>query len=109
MSIEIRGGILWGFMPRVERLEDYLELVTAVESTAEEMRMQVHVEGYPPPLDPGVELIKETPDPGGIEINIQPATSWREPVDITFGLYEDAAQVRLAANKYLGDCRRTEA
>ena len=52
MSIEIRDGILCAFMPPVEQLEDYLELVTAVEATAEEMQMQVHIEGYPPPFDP---------------------------------------------------------
>ena len=85
MSIEIRDGILCAFMPPVEKLEDYLELVTAVEATAEEMQMQVHVEGYPPPFDPRVEVIKVTPDPGVIEINIQPAQNWREAVDITFG------------------------
>src|SRR5258708_2500652 len=107
MSIEIRDGILCAFRPPVERLEDYLELVTAVEATAEEMQMQVHVEGYPPPFDPRVEVIKVTPDPGVIEINIQPATSWREAVDITFGLYEDAAQVRLGANRFLVDGRHT--
>ena len=107
MSIEIRDGILCAFMPPVERLEDYLELVTAVEATAEEMQMQVHVEGYPPPFDPRVEVIKVTPDPGVIEINIQPAQSWREAVDITFGLYEDAAQVRLGANRFLVDGRHT--
>jgi len=107
MSIEIRDGILCAFMPPVEKLEDYLELVTAVEATAEEMQMQVHVEGYPPPFDPRVEVIKVTPDPGVIEVNIQPAASWRDAVDITFGLYEDAAQVRLGANKYLVDGRHT--
>jgi uncharacterized protein (DUF2126 family)/transglutaminase-like putative cysteine protease len=107
MSIEIRDGVLCAFMPPVEKLEDYLELVTAVEATAEEMQLQVHVEGYAPPYDPRVEVIKVTPDPGVIEVNIQPAKSWREAVDITFGLYEDAAKDRLGANKYLVDGRHT--
>ena len=107
MSIEIRDGILCAFMPPVEKLEDYLELITAVEASAEEMQMQVHVEGYPPPHDPRVEVIKVTPDPGVIEINIHPAASWREAVDTTFGLYEEAAQVRLGANRFLVDGRHT--
>src|SRR5262249_61511345 len=87
MSIEIRDGVLCAFMPPVEKLDDYLELVAAVEATAEEMQMQVHVEGYAPPDDPRMEGIKGTPDPGVIEINVQPARSWREAVGITFGLY----------------------
>ena len=107
MSIEIRDGVLCAFMPPVERLEDYLELIAAVEATAEEMQMQVQVEGYTPPFDPRIEVIKVTPDPGVIEINIQPAQSWREAVDITFGLYEDAAKVRLGANRFLVDGRHT--
>lgn len=107
ISIEIRDGILCAFMPPVEKLEDYLELITAVEATAEEMQMQVHVEGYPPPYDPRVEVIKVTPDPGVIEINIHPAASWREAVDTTMHLYEEAARVRLGANRFLVDGRHT--
>ena len=107
MSIEIRDGVLCAFMPPVEKLEDYLELIAAVEATAEEMQIQVHVEGYAPPYDPRVEVIKVTPDPGVIEINVQPAQSWREAVDITFGLYEDAAKIRLGANRFLVDGRHT--
>jgi uncharacterized protein (DUF2126 family)/transglutaminase-like putative cysteine protease len=107
MSIEIRDGVLCAFMPPTEKIEDYLELVEAVEATAEEMKMQVHVEGYAPPYDPRIEVIKVTPDPGVIEVNVQPAASWREAVDITSGLYEDAAKVRLGANRFLIDGRHT--
>ena len=107
MSIEIRDGVLCAFMPPVEKLDDYLELVAALEATAEEMQMQVHVEGYAPPYDPRIDVIKVTPDPGVIEINVQPAKSWREAVGITFGLYEDAAKIRLGANKFLIDGRHT--
>ena len=67
--------------------------------------MQVHVEGYAPPYDPRIEVIKVTPDPGVIEVNVQPAKDWREAVDITFGLYEDAAKTRLGANRFLIDGR----
>ncbi len=63
--------------------------------------------GLSAPLRPRVEVIKVTPDPGVIEVNIQPATSWRDAVDITFGLYEDASQVRLGANRFLIDGRHT--
>jgi uncharacterized protein (DUF2126 family)/transglutaminase-like putative cysteine protease len=107
MSIEIRDGVLCAFMPPVEKLEDYLELVSALEATAEELKVKVHVEGYPPPFDPRVDVIKVTPDPGVIEVNVQPATSWRQAVDITVGLYEDAAKVRLGANRFLIDGRHT--
>ncbi|MBR1126448.1 transglutaminase family protein [Bradyrhizobium lablabi] len=107
MAIEIRDGVLCAFMPPVERVEDYLELIAALEASAEELRMQVHVEGYAPPFDPRIEVIKVTPDPGVIEINVQPAQSWREAVDITLGLYEDAARTRLGANRFLIDGRHT--
>ncbi|MCK1382881.1 transglutaminase family protein [Bradyrhizobium sp. 21] len=107
MSVEVRNGVLCAFMPPVERIEDYLEMIAALEATAEEMQLQVHVEGYPPPFDPRVEVIKVTPDPGVIEVNVQPAKNWREAVDITVGLYEDAAKNRLGANRFLVDGRHT--
>jgi uncharacterized protein (DUF2126 family)/transglutaminase-like putative cysteine protease len=107
LSIETRDGVLCAFMPPVEKVEDYLELISAVEATAEEMQIQVHVEGYGPPYDPRIEVIKVTPDPGVIEINVQPAQSWRDAVGITFGLYEDAAKTRLGANRFLVDGRHT--
>lgn len=107
LSVEVRDGVICAFMPPVERIEDYLEMIAALEATAEEMQLQVHVEGYPPPFDPRIDVIKVTPDPGVIEVNVQPAKSWREAVDITVGLYEDAGKNRLGANRFLVDGRHT--
>ena len=107
MAIEPRDGRLCLFMPPVERLEDYLELLAAAEDTAEELDLPIHVEGYAPPSDPRLNVIKVAPDPGDIEVNVHPADSWEDCKAITFGVYEEARQSRLTADKFMIDGRHT--
>jgi uncharacterized protein (DUF2126 family)/transglutaminase-like putative cysteine protease len=107
LTVEPREGALCVFMPPVSTIEDYLELLAAVEAAARECGLGVHVEGYPPPQDPRINVIKVTPDPGVIEVNIHPAASWPEAVANTSALYEEARQCRLGTDKYMTDGRHT--
>jgi uncharacterized protein (DUF2126 family) len=101
------SGVMYVFMPPLERLEDYLELLAAVEATSKELGIRIVLEGYPPPRDPRLKLLQVTPDPGVIEVNIHPAASWHELVDNTEFLYEAAWLSRLSSEKFLIDGKHT--
>ncbi|HEY2253567.1 MAG TPA: transglutaminase family protein, partial [Planctomycetaceae bacterium] len=105
LCVESRGGRLHVFMPPVARLEDYLDLLTAIEATAHELQLPVVIEGYKPPSDHRLAHFQITPDPGVIEVNTQPTQSWRELVDITTTLYEEAHSSRLSTEKFMLDGR----
>ena len=100
-----RNGVLYVFMPPTRSLEDYLQLVGAVEASAKKLGQPVIVEGYEPPPDPRMINFKVTPDPGVIEVNVQPSASWDELAALTTHLYESARECRLRPEKFMIDGR----
>jgi uncharacterized protein (DUF2126 family) len=107
ISVEARDGRLCVFVPPVETVEDYLDLIAAIEPAAKKVGHKVLIEGYAPPYDHRIEVMRIAPDPGVIEVNIHPAASWAECVATTETVYEEARQCRLGADKFMVDGRHT--
>jgi uncharacterized protein (DUF2126 family) len=107
LALEARDGHLRVFLPPIERLEAAIALIDAIEDAARETGLPVILEGYPPPRDPRIASLAVTPDPGVIEVNVQPASSWRTLIESTMALYADARSVRLATEKFMLDGRHT--
>ncbi len=105
LAAEVRDGFLCLFLPPLARAEEYLELIALIEAVGD--GLPIRIEGYPAPEDPRLGVLRVTPDPGVIEVNVHPAETWREAVAITTGVYEDARAIRLGADKFMIDGRHT--
>ncbi len=105
LCIEPRDGRLYVFMPPAATLDQYLQLVAAVESSAAAAGLQVIFEGYEPPRDARLAVLRITPDPGVIEVNVHPSASWDELVSRTTELYQAAHLTRLSTEKFMLDGR----
>ena len=107
LCVQARAGRLTVFFPPLPVIEDWIDLVSAVESVAAELKTPVVLEGYTPPFDPRIRRFAVTPDPGVIEVNIHPASSWDELSNNTRILYEQARLTRLGTEKFMIDGRHT--
>ena len=107
LCIEPRDGKLYLFMPPLPTLESYLDLLHTIEKTAAELNTPVIIEGYNPPGDPRIQKLVVAPDPGVIEVNIHPATAWKDIVSHYDQLFEIAKNCHLGTEKFMLDGRHT--
>ncbi|MBB1502990.1 transglutaminase family protein [Propioniciclava sp. MC1683] len=98
--VEQRGAHLFVFLPPIDRLDDAVGLLGAIEAAAAASGTAVVLEGYRLPDDPRVESLSVTPDPGVIEVNVQPTSTWGELRELTTTLFDDAAHSGLATEKF---------
>ncbi|TGL64149.1 DUF2126 domain-containing protein [Leptospira sarikeiensis] len=107
LVIEPRLGAIRIFLPPVEGIEPWLDLISSLEFAAEKAGIQIVLEGYEPPSDPRLGLFRITPDPGVLEVNLHPSSSFKELEEKTRILYEEARELGLSAEKFLIDGRHT--
>ena len=107
LCVEAREGILYIFLPPVDYLEHYLDLIASIEATAKKLHAPVRIEGYEPPRDYRMERLVVSPDPGVIEVNIHPSKNWSELVYNINTLYDEAFLSRLGTEKFMLDGRHT--
>ncbi|HSB95445.1 MAG TPA: transglutaminase family protein, partial [Spongiibacteraceae bacterium] len=107
LCAEVRDGKLYVFLPPLAKLEEFIDLLDALAMSANTLKLPLLVEGYQPPHDVRLQKLAVTPDPGVIEVNVQPTTSWRELKNLTESLYASARETRLATEKFMLDGRHS--
>jgi len=107
LAFQVRSGNLFVFLPPIDHLEHAVELIAVIERVATELDLRVVIEGYPIPTDHRASTLVVTPDPGVIEVNVQPSRSWDELREIVTGLYADARVARLGTEKFSLDGTHT--
>ena len=105
LTVQPRDGLLYIYIPPLDRAEDWLSLVATLERTAAALAQPIVLEGYKAPYDRRLLSFSVTPDPGVIEVNVHPATSWQHMLRNTGQLYEAARQSGLRAEKFMLDGR----
>ena len=103
LCVQVREGRVHVFLPYVPVLADFLDLVAAVEETAQHLNTPVWIEGYPAPLDERMRCFSLTPDPGVLEANLPPASDWEDLESANALLAEEARQHRLIPSKFAYD------
>ena len=105
LSIEVRDGTLFVFIPPLASADEFFLLVAAVDAVRRDLHIDVLLEGYPPPSSPGLRRMSVTPDPGVLEVNVFPTRNTPEYVALLETVFDAALHAGLHAEKYMVDGR----
>ena len=107
LVIEPRGGHAHVFLPPLDRLDDGVALLAVIEAASAATSVPVVLEGYRLPDDDRLASLSITPDPGVIEVNVQPSATWAELRELTTSLFADARHSGLSTEKFALDGTHT--
>ena len=105
LCIQVRLGQLYIFLPPLSYFEHFLDLIVSIESVSKKLNIPIVLEGYEAPKDHRINHFSVTPDPGVLEVNMQPSSNWRKLTFLTTTLYECAERTYLTTQKFLLDGR----
>lgn len=105
LCVEVRAGALYVFMPPLENLDDYVALLGIVEHSAAVHRLPVRMEGHDPPAQSRFSVLRITPDPGVVEVNLHPVASWADLATNMQALEDEAIALSLTTVKHWFDGR----
>lgn len=100
LAVETRDGHVRVFLPPIESADRSIELLNVIESVADELDLPLVIEGYSIPRDPRLDSLMVTPDPGVIEVNVQPTSTWADQKHVVQTIYDEARQARLGTEKF---------
>ncbi len=107
LCVEWRDDQIYVFMPPMRSAVAFIELLNGIERAAGKANVSVIIEGYEPRRDSRLKSFRITPDPGVVEVNVHPVSSFNELVEQTESIYRLAKTVRLGAEKFMVDGRHT--
>jgi uncharacterized protein (DUF2126 family) len=107
LVVQARDSFVYVFLPPLEKLEKFIELVRLIDRAATQLHIAVILEGYGPPPDSRIKTLLITPDPGVIEVNLHPTSTWAELTELTHTLYAIAREQRLCAETFALDGRHS--
>jgi len=103
LVVSVEQGLVQVFLPPIAAARSFADVITALEATAEVLDQPILLRGYGPPSNQGIDGFKITPDPGVLEVNIHPASTWQELVHLHTVLDEEAIACGLSCEKYNQD------